>query len=111
MLTAMARSTIKFLKQQGQFNTRIAALVGCDRHTVTRVLEDPVDGPRPHRARASALAVCRDEVLTWLREDIPTTRMLELARQDPGAPYQGGRRRFIATWPGSASSWARAPPR
>ena len=30
MLTAMARSTIKFLKQQGQFNTRIANLVGCD---------------------------------------------------------------------------------
>jgi len=30
----MARNTIKFLKQQGQFDTRIASLVGCDGHTV-----------------------------------------------------------------------------
>ncbi len=36
----MARSTIKFLKQKGQFNTRIAGVVGCDRHTVARVLAE-----------------------------------------------------------------------
>ena len=34
----MARTAIRFHKQQGQFNTRIAELVGCDRHTVARVL-------------------------------------------------------------------------
>ncbi len=44
----MARSTIKFLKQQGQFNTRIAALAGCNRHTVARVLAAP--SPRSRRA-------------------------------------------------------------
>lgn len=42
----MARSTTKFLKQQGQLNTRIASLAGCDRHTVARVLTEPIDPPR-----------------------------------------------------------------
>jgi transposase len=85
----MARSTIKFLKQQGQFDTRIASLVGCDRHTVARVLTEPTDPPR-RRQRASALEPRRPAVLSWIAEAIPTTRMLELARQDPAAPYAGG---------------------
>ncbi len=95
----MARSTIKFLKQQGQFHTRIAALVGCDRHTVARVLTEPTDGPRS-RQRASTLEERRAAVRSWIAEAIPTTRMLELARQDPAAPYTGGTStfyRFVAT--------------
>jgi transposase len=89
----MARSTIKFLKQQGQFNTRIASVVGCDRHTVARVLAEPTD-PTRRRQRASTLEGRRDAVLSWIAEDIPTTRMLELARQDPLAPYAGGASTF-----------------
>jgi transposase len=88
----MARSTIKFLKQQGQFNTRIAAVVGCDRHTVGRVLGEPVE-PRRRRQRPMALEGRRAEVLSWLREEIPVRRMLELARQDP-TPYGGGASTF-----------------
>jgi transposase len=84
----MARSAIRFHKQQGQFNTRIAELVGCDRHTVARVLGEAA--PPGRRARRSRLDGQRDELLSWLREDIPTQRMLELARQHPTAPYQGG---------------------
>lgn len=84
----MARSAIRFHKQQGQFNTRIAELVGCDRHTVTRVLGEAA--PPGRRARRSTLDAQREELLSWLREDIPTQRMLELARQGPTAPYQGG---------------------
>ena len=52
----MARSTIKFLKQQGQFNTTIAGLVGCDRHTVTRALTEPTDGAGRCRVRPAVLA-------------------------------------------------------
>jgi transposase len=89
----MARSTIKFLKQQGQFDTRIAALVGCDRHTVARVLKEPTDPPR-RRQRASALEARRPAIVSWIAEDIPTTRMLELARQDPAVPYTGGASTF-----------------
>jgi transposase len=89
----MARSTVKFLKQQGQFNTRIAALVGCDRHTVGRILAEPTDPPR-RRQRDSSLASRRVALESWLEADIPTRRMLELAREDPVAPYAGGASTF-----------------
>ena len=84
----MARSASRFHKQQGQFNTRIAELVGCDRHTIARVLGETA--PPRRRVRRSTLDGQREELLSWLREDIPTQRMLELARQNPTAPYQGG---------------------
>jgi transposase len=90
----MARSTIKFLRQQGHFTTTIAGLVGCDRHTVARVLGEPGAPPRRHRERPGSLASRRSALVSWLREGIPTQRMLELARRDPVAPYQGGMSTF-----------------
>ena len=90
----MARSTIKFLKQQGQFNTRIAGLVGCDRHTVARALGEPTDPRRRRRVRPGTLDTRREALLSWIREEVPVTRMLELARQDPTAPYPGGASTF-----------------
>ncbi len=90
----MARSTIKFLKQQGQFNTRIAGLVGCDRHTVARALGESTDPPRRRRVRPGTLDTRREALLSWIREEVPVTRMLELARQDPLAPYAGGASTF-----------------
>jgi transposase len=90
----MARSTIKFLRQQGHFTTSIAEWVGCDRHTVARVLAEPAAPPRPRRDRPGTLAGRRAALVSWLREEIPTRRMLELARQDPTAPYRGGASTF-----------------
>lgn len=90
MLTAMARSTIKFLKQQGQPNTTIADLVGCDRHTVARVLREPIEPPRRRRPRPSPLDRYRAELATWLQQDVPVSRMRELVRQDPREAYAGG---------------------
>jgi transposase len=55
---------------------------------VARVLGEA--GPPRRRVRRSALDSRRAELLSWLREEIPTQRMLELARQTPTAPYQGG---------------------
>jgi len=106
----MARSTIKFLKQPGQFNTRIASLAGCDRHTVARVLADPTDPPR-RRRRVSTLEERRAAVRSWIAEAIPTARMLELARQDPAAPYTGGAStfyRFVAKLRAEGDAWADA---
>jgi transposase len=60
---------------------------------VERVLTEPTDPPR-RRQRASALEPRRPAVLSWIAEDIPTTRMLELARQDPAAPYTDGASTF-----------------
>jgi hypothetical protein len=57
------------------------------------VLTEPTDPPRP-RQRASTLETRRAALVSWIAEDIPTTRILELARQDPGAPYTGGASTF-----------------
>jgi len=107
----MARSAIKFLKQQGQFNTRIADLVRCDRHTVARVLGGPTDPPSLRRTRPGSLEPQRETLLSWIAKDIPGTRMLELVRQDPLAPYRGGAStfyRFVARL--RAEREAGAPP-
>jgi len=90
----MARSAIKYLKQQGQFNPRIAGLVGCDRHTVTRVLGASTDPSRRRRVRPGSLEPQRETLRSWIEKDVPGTRMLELARQDPTAPYRGGASTF-----------------
>jgi len=90
----MARSTIKFLKQQGQFSTIIADLVGCDRHTVARVLQGPVDPPRRRRPQVSPLERWREELVSWLGKEVPVSRMLELVRSDPTTLYTGGASTF-----------------
>jgi transposase len=77
---------------------------------VARVLTEPTDPPR-RRRRPGALDDRRAALLSWLAEDIPTTRMLELARQDPAAPYTGGAStfyRFVAKLRGERE--ADAPP-
>ena len=74
----MARSEIKFLKQQGQFNTRIADLVRCNRHTVGRVLGEPTDPARRRRTRPGNL-------------EPPAGRLAELDREGhPRDPNAGG---------------------
>lgn len=93
MLSAMARSTIRYLKQQGQPTTRIAELVGCDRHTVTRVLTESAP-PGRRATRASPLDRWRAELTSWLERPLPVSRMLELVREDPVAPYRGGASTF-----------------
>src|SRR4029434_10060132 len=81
VLSAMARSTVKFLKQQGQFNTRIAALVGCDRHTVARILAEPTDPPR-RRRRDGSLESRRPALGSWVEAEIAATRVLGVAREE-----------------------------
>ncbi len=90
MLSVMARRPITYVKQQGQPNTAIAALVGGDRHTIGRVLGAPVDPPRRRAGRGSAREGWRAELASWLARDLPVRRMLERVRGDPVAPYRGG---------------------
>jgi transposase len=107
----MARSAIKYLKQQGQFNRHIADLVGCDRHTVARVLGEPTEPRRRRRARPGTLEPHRATLLSWIAKDVPGTRMLELVRQDATAPYRGGASTFYRFVAGlRAARAAGAPP-
>src|SRR3989449_7937321 len=96
MLRAVARSTIHYLRKRGLTRTAIAGHVGCERHTVARVLAQPVEHRYARLARSSPLAHWEPAVVGWLEAALPVKRMLELARADATTPYTA-----------SAASWYR----
>src|SRR5438552_1454836 len=96
MLRAMARSTIHYLRKRGLTRTAIAGQVGCERHTVARVLAQPVEHRYGRPPRSSPWAHCEPTVVGWLETDLPVKRKLELARADATTPYTA-----------SAASWYR----
>lgn len=96
MLTFMDRSTIYYLKQRGCPNVEIAAVVGCHRDTVARVLREPRDKAPTPRQRTSRVAVFDAQIAQWLEANLSVRRMIELARADPDHPYQGSDPAFYA---------------
>jgi transposase len=94
MVGTMARSTIHFLRKRGMTQTAIAAHVGCERRTVARVLEQPVDHRYRRRTPLSAWASWEPAIGEWLDAKLPIKRMLELARADATTPFTAS----PATW-------------
>lgn len=90
----MARNTIHYLRKRGLTRRAIAAQVGCDRHTVARVLTEAVEHRYRRASKPSAWATWEPSVAQWLDAALPIRRMLELARADATAPYTGS----AATW-------------
>jgi transposase len=86
----MERSTIYYLKQKGWSNSQIAKAVGCHRDTVRKVLCAAVDYQPEPRQRESQVAVFDELIYGWLEQNLSVRRMLELARNHPEHPYQGG---------------------
>ena len=95
MLRHMDRSTIHYLHLKGWTNAQIAEFLGHHRDTIARALREPVDRAPAPRPRASAVAVFDAQLRLWLEQQVPVTRMLELARSDPDHPYQGGPTAFF----------------
>src|SRR5438067_9828562 len=96
MLRFMDRSTIYYLKQKGWTNTQIAEFMGHHRDTIARVLREPVEQVPVPRQRTSAASIFDAQILAWLEQEVPVTRMLELVRGDPEHPYTGGPSAFFA---------------
>jgi transposase len=94
MLRYMERSTIHFLKQKGWTNVQIAEFTGHHRDTIARVLQEAVDKKPKTRQRSSAVDVFRPQIATWLDQNLPVIRMLELAREDHDHPYSGSETAF-----------------
>lgn len=86
----MDRSTIYYLKQKGWTNVQIAQFTGHHLDTIARVLREPVDPPVSTRQRPSVVAVFDPQIRLWLEQQVPVTRMLELARTDPTHLWPGG---------------------
>src|SRR6266536_5596180 len=94
MLRYMERSTIHFLKQKGWTNVQIAEFTGHHRDTIARVLQEAVEKKPKTRQRSSAADVFRPQIATWLDQNLPVIRMLELAREDHDHPYTGSETAF-----------------
>src|SRR5258708_34822789 len=90
MLRYMERSTIYYLKQKGWTNVQIAEFTGHHRDTIARVLREDVEKKPKTRQRISAVAAFDAQIATWLDQNVPVSRMLELARADTDHPYTGG---------------------
>src|SRR2546429_9902074 len=80
MLRYMERSTIHFLKHKGWTNVQIAEFTGHHRDTIAKVLKEAVDK--------------RPQIASWLDQNLPVIRMLELAREDHDHPYSGSENAF-----------------
>jgi transposase len=94
MLRYMERSTIYYLKQKGWTNVQIAEFTGHHRDTIARVLREDVEKKPKTRQRISAVAAFDAQIATWLDQNVPVSRMLELARADTDHPYTGGETAF-----------------
>ncbi len=94
MLRYMERSTIYYLKQKGWTNVQIAEFTGHHRDTITRVLREEVDKKPKTRQRESRVALFETQIAEWLDQNVPVSRMLELARAHTEHPYTGGETAF-----------------
>jgi transposase len=94
MLRYMERSTIYYLKQKGWSNVQIAEFTGHHRDTVARVLREEVDKKPKTRERTSVIAIFDAQLAEWLDQNVPVSRMLELARANTDHPYIGGETAF-----------------
>jgi transposase len=94
MLRYMERSTIHFLKHKGWTNVQIAEFTGHHRDTIAKVLKEAVDKKPQPRQRESRVDVFRPQIASWLDENLPVIRMLELAREDHEHPYTGSETAF-----------------
>ena len=90
MLGFMERSTIKLLKKRGNTDTEIARVLGRDRKTIRRALQEPAEKKLLQPRRGSIVDPYQDQILQWMEEGIPVTVMLERVRKDEQNPYQGG---------------------
>jgi hypothetical protein len=85
------------LQQKGWTNVQIAEFTGHHRDTIARVLREEVEKKPKTRQRASRVAIFDDQIREWLDQNVPVSRMLELARAESEHPYTGGETADLTT--------------
>ncbi len=86
--------------------------MGCDRRTVKKILEEPVDKKYHREPKGSQVDIFRENIFQWLDQGLPVLRMLEKAREDPEQPYTGGKsafyervKKFKVLWEADSPMW------
>lgn len=90
----MDRSAVKALRKRGKSLREIAAIMGCDKDTVQRVLASPSAKRYERNSTGSSVDRYRDSIIDWIKGEVTVQRMLELAREDKENPYEGSRSVF-----------------
>ena len=90
----MDRSAVKALRKRGKSMREIAAIMGCDKDTVQRVLTSPSAKRYERDATGSSVDRYKDSTIDWIKDEVTVQRMLELAREDKDSPYEGSRSVF-----------------
>lgn len=94
MYDGMERSAVRSLRKRGLSYRKIAEQLQCDKKTVIRILQTPVDQRYRREPLGSQVDRFREQILEWLRKEVPIVRMLELVREDR-EPYTGSRSVFF----------------
>lgn len=90
----MDRSAIKALRKRGKSLREIADFFGCDKDTVSRIIQQETDVHYQRKRKGSQVDEYTDEILGWIKAEVPVKRMLELAEEHETKPYQGSRSVF-----------------
>ena len=95
MYDYMDRSAIKALRKRGKSYSEIAEEMNCDRRTVKKILEEPLDKSyKKGNLEPSQVDIYKEDIFKWLDQEISILRMIELAREDKEKPYKGCRTAF-----------------
>ena len=94
MIDAMDRSAVKALRKRGRSYRQIANELGCDKKTVMRILQAPVEQRYKRVGSGSQVDAYRQQILDWLEDEVPIERMLEIV-QNEEEPYTGSRSVFF----------------
>jgi len=91
----MDRAAIQKLRKEGWSIRQLARELKMHRDTVKRILKEPLTKGYKRQEMAHAALPYQEQILRWLAENVPVTRMLELAQEDKKEPYQGSRSAFF----------------
>ncbi|MDQ6674930.1 MAG: hypothetical protein M3069_30045 [Chloroflexota bacterium] len=76
--------------KRGKSQREIASGLGRSRSAVARALSESVDRQPSARRRKSSVDAFREQIAEWLKQGLSGVRMMELARENPDHPYDGG---------------------
>lgn len=105
MYKFMDRTAVKALHKRGNSIREIAEVMGCDKDTVKRILDQPAEQRYSRISNGSRVDRYKDLIREWLETGVPVQRMLELVEEDPDVPYRGSRSVFYAQVARLRKSW------
>lgn len=107
MYDIMDRSAMKALRKRGYSYTKIALELDCDRRTVSKILNEPIEKRYDTNSRKSEAADYKEQIFEWFDKKVPVKRMFEMLREDQENPYKSGKSAFYVQVRKFKTEWKR----